>query len=112
MKPIPESDAPHNRFLGKWTPVPPSDFTRSHRAQPYFKLHGSTNWVDSGSENVLVLGGLKASIVSRFPILMWIHEEFTKALAQPETQTDDHRIQFWGRPHQCNVACSRRAYSA
>jgi len=86
MRPIPGLETRGNRFIEKWTPVEQSEFTIHDQIQPYFKLHGSVNWVDSDSKDLLILGGNKASAIARFPILAWIHEEFVAHLAQPNTR--------------------------
>lgn len=74
-----------NPNLGTWEPHP-SDFNVSPRLQPYFKLHGSINWIASGSEELLVLGGNKHSIIDRHPILKWSHEKFTEYLSRHGTR--------------------------
>ena len=62
----------------------PSQFQLSASAQPYIKLHGSVNWVESNvGIRVLVMGGQKTVSIARFPILTWYHDEFRKALSQP-----------------------------
>jgi len=49
--------------------------------QPYVKLHGSVNWVESSAgQRVLIMGGQKAVSIGSFPILTWYHEEFRKML--------------------------------
>ena len=47
MKPVTPIPTGRNN-LGKWTPDP-TRFNVSPRLQPYFKLHGSSNWIDSSS---------------------------------------------------------------
>lgn len=74
-----------NPNLGRWEPDP-SSFIVSDRLQPYFKLHGSSNWVASGSDGLLVLGGNKRSIIDRYPVLRWSHEQFKASLAKPNTR--------------------------
>ena len=81
VTPIPTG--PNN--LGKWTPDP-SRFNVNPRLQPYFKLHGSSNWIDSSSHELLVLGGNKASIIERYPILKWSHDRFMEYLSRPDTR--------------------------
>jgi hypothetical protein len=53
-------------------------------AQPYFKLHGSSNWVNGSSGGRLfIMGGNKASEIDRYPILTWYHRQFREYLARP-----------------------------
>lgn len=75
-------DNPH---LGQWEPNPGA-FVVSPRHQPYFKLHGSSNWVASGLDGLLVLGGNKQSIIDRYPVLKWSHEQFNAFLSKPNTR--------------------------
>jgi hypothetical protein len=52
----------------------PSDFTMPTSVQPYIKLHGSVNWIESTiGERVLIMGGQKSVSIGRFPILTWYH---------------------------------------
>jgi hypothetical protein len=52
----------------------PSDFTIPTSVQPYIKLHGSVNWIESTiGERVLIMGGQKSVSIRRFPILTWYH---------------------------------------
>ena len=55
--------------------------------QPYVKLHGSVNWVESTQgQRILIMGGQKAASIGRFPILIWYQEEFRKMLLRPSTR--------------------------
>ena len=74
-----------NRNLGRWEPDP-SSFNVRPRLQPYFKLHGSSNWIDSSSQELLVLGGNKVSIIELYPILKWSHDQFKEYLSRPDTR--------------------------
>jgi hypothetical protein len=65
----------------------PSDFVMPAGVQPYVKLHGSVNWVESSAgQRVLIMGGQKAVSIGRFPILTWYHEEFRKMLLRPSAR--------------------------
>lgn len=70
-------------YLGEFEPDP-ENFRISNRHQPYFKLHGSSNWIDSNLNNLLVMGGNKRIIIERYPVLEWIHEQFSEALTKPD----------------------------
>jgi hypothetical protein len=50
----------------------PSDFVEQASMQPYYKSHGSSNWLDSDS------GSGK-----RYPVLEWYHAEFKRHLSKP-----------------------------
>src|SRR5262249_48869211 len=55
-------------------------FQVSPSFQPYFKLHGSSNFVVDGAGRVLVLGGNKVGAINRFPLLQWYHAKFVEYL--------------------------------
>jgi hypothetical protein len=74
-----------NPNLDIWVPDDAS-FDVGSRLQPYFKLHGSSNWVDAASDGIVVLGGNKSSIINRFPILKWNHDQFSAYLSKPKTR--------------------------
>jgi hypothetical protein len=44
--------------------------------QPIYKLHGSSNWVDSNGKPLLVLGGKKNEIINKLPILSNYQKQF------------------------------------
>lgn len=73
------------RNVGIWEPVY-SAMKLDQRSQPYFKLHGSSNWRDPNSGNLLVLGGNKPGIISKNPLLAFYHTEFETRLSQPNTR--------------------------
>jgi hypothetical protein len=55
--------------------------------QPYFKLHGSSNWVNGASGGRLfIMGGNKAIEIDRYPILSWYHRQFRDHLLRPGTR--------------------------
>jgi hypothetical protein len=51
--------------------------------QPYFKLHGSMNWVGPSGGRLLVMGGNKTTTMRRHPILMWYAAKFVELLSKP-----------------------------
>jgi hypothetical protein len=56
-------------------------FSVTERYQPYFKLHGSSNWVLPDRSNLmLILGGNKAAEIPKQPLLAWYHEQFRRML--------------------------------
>jgi hypothetical protein len=56
-------------------------FTVSARHQPYFKMHGSRNYVNGPTGGrIIIMGGNKAASIPRIPVLQWYLEEFTRRL--------------------------------
>jgi hypothetical protein len=65
----------------------PSEFRLSPQMQPVIKLHGSVNWVESNvGQRILIMGGAKSALIKRYSLLTWYHEEFRKALTQPNAR--------------------------
>jgi hypothetical protein len=70
--------------------VPPGLFKPSdkplqlenHR-QPYFKLHGSSNWRNEGS-SLLIMGGNKGRDIEKHPLLMEYQDLFRRALTKSD----------------------------
>lgn len=62
------------------------DFQVSRTSQPCFKLHGSFNWRDSQSKQLLIIGGEKSSAIKKSPMLNWYHQEFRSRLKQADTR--------------------------
>src|SRR5262245_36187256 len=55
--------------------------------QPFFKLHGSSNWIDSSSGRpLLVMGGNKPATIKQHRILEWNQEQFREYLSIPDTR--------------------------
>jgi hypothetical protein len=68
-------------------PHPPFGTLPGSGAQPYVKLHGSVNWVESNvRKRILIMGGQKAVSIGRYPILTWYHDEFRKMLLRPSAR--------------------------
>src|SRR5262249_37866972 len=54
-----------------------SEFAVVADSRPYFKLHGSSNWIDTRSgKPLLIIGGHKPQAINRHPILKWSHKQF------------------------------------
>jgi len=71
----------------KWSPAKQSEFVIEKRLQPFFKLHGSSNWfADVNGEPMLIIGGNKASAIDRFEILRWNLEQFGEHLSKRDTR--------------------------
>ncbi|SRR6266852_3169678 len=90
MEPIEEPSGTAIKDVKGWRPMNPLDpakFTVDSNRQPYFKLHGSSNWIDRRSgRQMLVMGGNKPEAIERHPILKWNHEQFRAYLSKPETR--------------------------
>lgn len=54
--------------------------------QPYFKLHGSSNWIDNNGDRIMVAGGNKPALISRFPPLPSYHDTFRRYLLAGATR--------------------------
>jgi hypothetical protein len=75
----------------------PGPFTLAEKRQPYFKLHGSSNWTTGSDGNLmLILGGGKDIEIPKHPLLAWYHSEFARHLAGAQVLiigysfSDDH----------------------
>jgi hypothetical protein len=59
----------------------PAAFSLAAGIQPYFKLHGSANWVGGPtSGRMLIMGGNKQVSIRQFPLLQFYHAEFERML--------------------------------
>ena len=57
-----------------------------HAAQPYFKLHGSSNWRSADDQSLLIVGGQKPAQIATNPVLMRYARAFDEYLSQPNTR--------------------------
>lgn len=64
----------------RWRVLSPDQFKTQSRIQPYFKLHGSSNWSGPDGAPTLIVGGNKSKAILGTPILKWYQEEFEKHL--------------------------------
>ena len=53
--------------------------------QPFYKLHGSTDWQDE-SGDLFVIGGAKESYIQRKPLLVAYFEDFARRLRQSDAR--------------------------
>lgn len=65
---------------------PSGDHTISARLQPYFKLHGSSNWEVAAGKRLIIAGGQKTFGIHQFPVLEWYKEQFASYLSKPNTK--------------------------
>jgi hypothetical protein len=70
---------------GVHTPASPP-FTVSDRNQPYFKLHGSSNWRTHDDSSLLIMGGNKSANIAASELLSWYEQEFRNALREPHAR--------------------------
>ncbi len=54
--------------------------------QPYYKLHGSMNWVTADGGHLLIMGGNKPSLIAKHPLLVWYAEKFEAYISQPNAR--------------------------
>jgi hypothetical protein len=48
--------------------------------QPFYKLHGSSNWQSDSGEPLLIMGNAKTGAIQRFSVLRNYHEHFAARL--------------------------------
>jgi hypothetical protein len=66
--------------------------------QPYIKLHGSSNWIDSKGVPLIAMGGNKSTTIEHYPVLKGYQNYFFQHLSKPDTRVmvigygfgDDH----------------------
>jgi hypothetical protein len=61
----------------------PPDFELAPRMQPYFKLHGSSNWKSQDGKELLIVGGGKEDAIGGSPLLSSYAATFRRCLRQP-----------------------------
>lgn len=76
----------HFPFPYQYQMAPDLSLPLKDRVQPYYKLHGSSNWFSDKDERMLVMGGNKAELIKQFPILTKYHEEFARFLSAPDAK--------------------------
>jgi hypothetical protein len=63
-----------------------SQFQTPSGLQPYYKLHGSFNWIGGAREIMLILGGNKAANIDQYANLVWYFNQFRADLARPDAR--------------------------
>lgn len=63
-------------------PTDHSKFKVQENSQPYFKLHGSSNWSEKHGAPLMIMGANKANDMKLFPLLLWYQEQFERYLMQ------------------------------
>lgn len=69
----------------EWQPKSKDKFKVSSCHQPYFKLHGSSNWKDN-QRKMLIMGGNKEGAIESHEVLKWYYEQFKEYLKKPDTR--------------------------
>ena len=69
----------------RWKPTT-THFQLASNMQPYFKLHGSSNWYADDGESLLVMGANKDLFINRYPLLQWYFSTFKWYLSYPNTK--------------------------
>jgi hypothetical protein len=64
------------RYLDLHEPSDSNDFKLRKMVQPYFKLHGSSNWRDQSRGRLLIMGGAKPSAIGQSELLTWYWTQF------------------------------------
>jgi hypothetical protein len=70
---------------GVFRPLDPP-FTIPDRIQPYFKLHGSSNWRAFNGFSILIMGQNKGKQIERVPLLDWYRAQFRQMVCQAEAK--------------------------
>jgi SIR2-like domain len=85
LEPVTVSGKPY-QSPGVFTPSK-SPFSVLERHQPYFKLHGSSNWrTDGGASALLIMGESKEAELDKVPLLAWYRDEFVQMMRQPNAR--------------------------
>jgi hypothetical protein len=66
---------------GVYTPASPP-FTVTDGRQPYFKLHGSSNWQTYKDASLLIMGGNKSANIAASALLSWYEQLFRETLRE------------------------------
>lgn len=61
-------------------------YVTQDRIQPYFKLHGSSNWRTVNGVNILIMAENKGTQINGVALLDWYRNEFRVRLSQQDTR--------------------------
>jgi hypothetical protein len=70
---------------GAYSPAS-APFALTERSQPYFKLHGSSNWRTDKEPSLLIMGGNKSANIATSELLSWYDQQFSQALRAPNAR--------------------------
>jgi len=82
MKPAPNPQAACAGELSVPDYVPSGNFGVSTMEQPYYKLHGSSNWRDADGRLIIALGGNKAGTIQKHTVLRHSMQQFETMLLE------------------------------
>jgi hypothetical protein len=79
-----QGDDPTSALARMHTPDDHANFREQPDAQPYYKLHGSINWIagEDVQTRLLIMGGNKSDEINQYPLLTWYHKQFDEYLAR------------------------------
>ncbi|MDB0529326.1 SIR2 family protein [Ralstonia solanacearum] len=86
LRPLAAAGEPAAQSWARRMWVPNGDHQVAPRLQPYFKLHGSSNWQKDDGNPMLILGGEKTREIGLYPVLTWYAEQFDAYLAQRDSR--------------------------
>ena len=88
MRRIPSENHLYDPSWGRdsWVPQDPTEFRIEDGLQPFFKLHGSSNWRDVQGGQLLVIGGNKSRTIDSHAVLAWSFDKFRECLTGPNTK--------------------------
>jgi hypothetical protein len=68
------------------TLVPKDSLVFQQRCQPYFKLHGSTNWKDTAGGRIMIMGGNKGTQIASIRMMTAYLDHFEQYLAAEDAR--------------------------
>jgi hypothetical protein len=80
---------PYNNQILERTAIRTPDssaFVEKGHFQPYYKLHGSSNWHSGAGERLLIMGGNKVIDINRHPLLALYSKKFAEYLSRPRAR--------------------------
>jgi hypothetical protein len=77
-------EMPASPPTGVFRPCDPP-FTCEERYQPYFKLHGSSNWRTLNGSSLLIMGLDKNQAIDGVTLLSWYRQQFEDMLHRPDS---------------------------
>jgi len=80
----PNHVGPFDPTVCKWTPT--ANTVGGPGLQPFYKLHGSSNWQTESGAPLLIMGNTKAGAIQRFPVLRGYHNQFAASLSEPNSK--------------------------
>jgi hypothetical protein len=99
IRPVYPLDA-NSQALSTWVPLPAAEYAINTGCQPYFKLHGSSNWRTDDAPRLLIIGGGKTKQRDRHPVLARYARAFDEYLSGPNAKLMIIGYGFRGRTHQ------------